>query len=96
MSLESEIVQIEELHEKRRVSFNEKSGFDISSEDWFLSIFHKTDGNRRLAKILDISEVDGHKLGADNVEKIVRFYRKHLPHIVKHMSFWYMSRDNVK
>lgn len=96
MSLESEIVQIEELHEKRRLSFNEKSGLDISSEDWFLSIFHKTDGNRRLAKILDISEIEWHKLGADNVETLVRFYRKHLPHIVKHMSFWYMSRDNVK
>ncbi len=57
MSLESEIVQIEELHEKRRVSFNEKSGLGISPEDWFLSIFHKTDGNRRLAKILGITEI---------------------------------------
>ena len=24
------------------------------------------------------------------------FYRKHLPDIVKEMSFWYMSKDNVK
>lgn len=58
MSLESDIVKIEELHEKRRVSFNEKSGIDIPPEDWFLSIFHKTDGNRRLAKILGISEIE--------------------------------------
>jgi undecaprenyl diphosphate synthase len=96
MSLERDIAQIEESHENRRLAFNAKFWLDILPKDWFLSIFHKTDGNRRLAKLLDISEVEWHKRGADNVETLVRFYRKHLPHVVRHMSFWYMSRDNVK
>lgn len=96
MSLERDIAQIEESHENRRLAFNAKFWLDILPKDWFLSIFHKTDGNRRLAKLLDISEVEWHKRGADNVVTLVRFYRKHLPHVVRHMSFWYMSRDNVK
>lgn len=61
----------------------------------WISIFHKTDGNGRWAKLKEKPRAFGHINGANNVEKLTRFYGKELAQIVTEVSYWYKSVWNV-
>lgn len=61
----------------------------------WISIFHKTDGNGRWAKLKEKPRAFGHINGANNVEELTRFYGRELAGIVNEVSYWYKSVWNV-
>ncbi len=61
----------------------------------WISIFHKTDGNGRWAKLKKKHRAFGHINGANNVEFLTRFYGSQLAGIVNEVSYWYKSVWNV-
>ena len=77
MPLEREIAKIEELHEIGECLLMKNLDLIYLLKNGFWVYFIKLTEIVVYKKILGIAEIEWHKLGADNVETLVRFYRKH-------------------